>query len=243
MISTARIGRSISVEARKLVDTRARGILFGVASILPIAISVTILIADSTATAAEALGLAMAPAYVLFPFIMIVSINSEWSQRGAQTTFAAEPNRVLVVTAKILAVLILALAVTIFATIITALIAALTSTPTGAGPRLDGLLGFDGGVITAVVFVSLNTVLAAAISCLVSVPAVAVVIFLAFTAAIDGLTGLLGRSGDFLKYNAAVDSLAYGNVSDTVQVLTALVVWVGIPLALGIWIFARRDYK
>jgi ABC-2 type transport system permease protein len=88
-----RIGRLVTVELRKMVDTRA-GFWLQVATVATtlvavIARSVTGEAADHTF--ASVLSVGLLPAAVLLPVVGILLVTSEWSQRTGMITFSAGP--------------------------------------------------------------------------------------------------------------------------------------------------------
>jgi ABC-type transport system involved in multi-copper enzyme maturation permease subunit len=111
-VQTVPLSRVVGVELRKMFDTRAG--LWLMASILLTALISTIATitfapkSDLTYyTFAKAIGF---PMTVILPIIAILAITSEWSQRTGLTTFTLVPHRTRVITAKIVASILVGVA-------------------------------------------------------------------------------------------------------------------------------------
>ena len=102
---TVPLSRVVSVELRKMFDTRA-GIWLMASILIAAMVSTvaTILFAPQSAltyyTFAKAIGF---PMTVILPIIAILAITGEWSQRTGLTTFTLVPNRTRVILAKVIA--------------------------------------------------------------------------------------------------------------------------------------------
>jgi ABC-2 type transport system permease protein len=111
---TIPLGRLTHVELRKLVDTRAGAWLLAVTALAAVATSLIELFfadgGDQTFSGFFEFGLV--PATYLLPVLGILSMTGEWSQRTALTTFTLTPARGRVITAKLLAGVLIALATT-----------------------------------------------------------------------------------------------------------------------------------
>ncbi|MCD6640436.1 MAG: hypothetical protein LT071_11060 [Nocardioides sp.] len=111
---TARVsfGRLVSVELRKMVDTRAgRWLLSITVGLLVVAMAIAIPVAvlnDLRLSFDAWLQILSVPMSLLLPTVAIISITQEWGQRTALTTFALEPGRMRVVLAKLVCVMALA---------------------------------------------------------------------------------------------------------------------------------------
>ena len=106
------IGRLVTVELRKMVDTRAGFWL----QIALLALTAVVVIArrvfgdGGDHTFAGVLDVGLQPAAVLLPITGILLVTSEWSQRNGMITFTLAPVRSRVLGAKLIASLVLALA-------------------------------------------------------------------------------------------------------------------------------------
>jgi hypothetical protein len=102
--------RLVLVEMRKLADTRAGLWLLVIIGLASVATGAIMLFAapDEEQTFAGFFTFAQLPAGVLLPVLGILAVTSEWSQRTALTTFALVPQRGRVMTAKLIAAVLIA---------------------------------------------------------------------------------------------------------------------------------------
>src|SRR3954467_11076664 len=116
------LGRLVTVELRKMVNTRAGFWL----QIAMVALTAVVVIArrvfgdGADHTFAGVLDVGLQPAAVLLPITGILLITSEWSQRTGMITFTLVPVRSRVLGAKLLASLVLALAALVTAVAVVA---------------------------------------------------------------------------------------------------------------------------
>ena len=132
-------GRLVSVELRKMYDTRAGFWLLAVTGgLLVLALGITLLVValdDDVQVTANAFSQIMTiPVSLLVPVLAITSITSEWSQRTGLVSFTLEPHRMRVVWAKFVTVLILAVATIALAIVLGAIGTLLSSAITGSDP-------------------------------------------------------------------------------------------------------------
>lgn len=99
--------RLVTVELRKMFDTRAGSWLMASVVILSvIATGATLMFAERSNLDFEAFASAVGiPMSVVLPMIGVLSVTSEWSQRTALTTFTLVPSRGRVIGAKLVNVL------------------------------------------------------------------------------------------------------------------------------------------
>ncbi len=104
-------GRLVSVEIRKMADTRAGIWLLGLTVLVTAAFMVIFFfVADSDERIfGNFIGIAATPQGFVLPVLGILLITSEWGQRTAMVTFALEPSRSKVIASKVVAALILGL--------------------------------------------------------------------------------------------------------------------------------------
>lgn len=119
-------GRQVSVEVRKMFDTRGGLWLFistGAFLFLLMALILLVMALEDGATiTANGFMQAMTiPLSILLPVFAILTITTEWGQRTHLVTFSLEPRRSRVVAAKLVAVTILAVATLVVAGVIGAL--------------------------------------------------------------------------------------------------------------------------
>lgn len=104
-------GRLVSVELRKMADTRAGRWLLGLTVIVTAGFMVIFFaVADADDRVfGNFMGIAATPQGFVLPVLGILLVTSEWGQRTAMVTFALEPSRPRVILAKIVAALLLGL--------------------------------------------------------------------------------------------------------------------------------------
>jgi ABC-2 type transport system permease protein len=103
--------RIVSVEIRKMADTRAGIWLLGLTVLVTAAFMIIFFfVADSDERVfGNFIGIAATPQSFVLPVLGILLITSEWGQRTAMVTFALEPSRTKVIASKVVAALILGL--------------------------------------------------------------------------------------------------------------------------------------
>lgn len=132
--STARVpfGRLVTVELRKMTDTRAgRVLLMVTAGLLALLFGLVLLIVALTdsgrPSASDWINILSIPVSMLVPVLAITIVTQEWGQRTAVVTFALEPSRLRIVLAKLIAVIALGVLTVLFA-----LLLGVVGTPLGA---------------------------------------------------------------------------------------------------------------
>src|SRR3954471_9448551 len=127
-------GRLVSVELRKMVNTRAGFWLqAATVAITVLAVIVRCVVGDAADhTFAAILHVAITPAAVLLPVAGILLVTSEWSQRTGMITFTLVPVRSRVFGTKLIASLVLALAMLVMSVAVAAAGVLVTS------PGVDG---------------------------------------------------------------------------------------------------------
>ncbi|WP_031161723.1 ABC transporter permease [Streptosporangium roseum] len=124
--------RLLSVEARKLFDTRSSKIMTVVLIVLVLAsiIGRGVVSGPKLHTLIGTAGIGF---WTLLPVLGILTVTAEWSHRTALTTFTLEPRRRRVLAAKCLPPLITALVASLFAMLVavpvTAVVAAVQDVP------------------------------------------------------------------------------------------------------------------
>jgi ABC-2 type transport system permease protein len=124
------LSRLAKVELRKMVNTRSGfWLLIAVAALTIVAVFVTALFAhEDQRTLRHILSNGLQPAGILLPVVGILVVTSEWSQRTALISFALVPNRARLLTAKLLAGVVLALVATAVGLVFAVLGTAIAST-------------------------------------------------------------------------------------------------------------------
>jgi hypothetical protein len=237
--------RLTHVELRKMTDTRSGFWLLLVIVLCTLAVSIVRMALGDEAdrTLREAFSVAQIPGAILLPVLAILSVTSEWTQRTALTTFALVTKRSRIITAKVLATVALsAIAVVVclvFATIGNIVGSALFDAdgswalPVAALGEafLLQLLGMLGGIAFGMVF-------------LASAPAIVVYFVLPTAWGILGeiIPGLNDVSR-WLDMGQATTPLSEFDMSGIAwaRLATSALLWIGVPLAIGLMRVVRRE--
>jgi len=178
---------------------------------------------------------------VLTPVVGILLITAEWGQRTALVTFSLVPHRMRVMLAKILAGLALALVAFAVAFVLSALAVAIA--PSAADDTWTLPLSLVGQYALYSVLAMLIG-LAFGTAFLSSAPAI--VLYFGLPIAIGALGSISAISGaiDWLETGAfapLTEEIVGGK--DWAQVLTAALLWIVLPLAIGLWRIRRNEVK
>ena len=182
------------------------------------------------------LGAAIQPASILGPIVGVLLVSSEWSQRTAQITFTLVPKRTRVIAAKLLASLVVAL----IAYAVSILVAVLASAIAGGDMSVSaGMLG----QLTVLAGISMVGGVAFGALLLASAPAI-VTYFLApiaFAAlmAIPWFDGVKEWVDGSQSYSPMTEHVLSG--TEWAHVGTTTLLWLALPLALGIWRIVRNE--
>lgn len=235
------LGRLVAVELRKTADTRA-GFWLQVATVVLTALVVIVRVAIGDVpdhTFASILDVAVQPAAVLLPVVGVLLVTSEWSQRTGLITFTLVPVRSRVLAAKLIASLVLAVAMlAVLATFVAA--GVLISSP-GEGAWSDAapLIGQTAVFLTAgmVIAFAFGTILLASAPALVALFALpsawAALVSLPFFSGVAPWVDTARGLGPLHERVVSAEDWAHAGGS--------LVVWMLIPLAIGLWRVTRRE--
>ena len=236
------------VELRKQVDTRAgRGLLIAIGVLTALALGLFMWVArNDGAPLSAALAVTTTPQGLLLPVLGIITACNEWSQRTALITFTQEPRRLRVILAKLLSAAVLGTVAVALAWILALVAFLILAALTGQSLNPDPDWGQLAGVwLTQLIAVLQGVAFGLA---LLSVPLAVVAFFvlpgLFTTTAL--LVPALGDLGAWVDVNAALTPLAEGmDLTGTqwAQVGTSGLLWIGIPLLIGIWRVLTREVK
>jgi ABC-type transport system involved in multi-copper enzyme maturation permease subunit len=230
------------VELRKTVDTRAGRVLLG----LTLALSTFVL--GYLVARGEAGGLsyggwvrdAIFPVVLLLPVLGVMAMASEWTQRTVLTTFTATPRRARVLAAKLVASVLLGMAAVVVVDMLAAVALATRAAILGHAASWTGLGSAVGG---SMVSAGLALLMGAALGALLMQTAVAIVAyFVAPNVVLLAVASLASDKVEWVDVNLAFQRLSSFDLSGHVgQTLTPLVLWIGLPLVLGILRSLRRN--
>jgi ABC-2 type transport system permease protein len=251
-ISFSRLYR---VELRKTVDTRAGrwlvGITIGAALLAEgIFLAVVATHSDQTAAYGDFVGAAAFVSSILLPVIGIMLVTSEWSQRTAMTTFTLEPRRMRIVTAKLLAGVTLTAFVIAFALVV-GLLCNLIYGGIQSHQSIDWTFGWSGfgGFLINQTFAMLGGF---ALACLLLNTPAAIVVFFVYKWVLPGLFALgaalmawFKSIAPWLDFQQAQSELYDMPLTGAqwAHLAVSAVIWLAVPLAIGIWRIRRAEVK
>jgi ABC-2 type transport system permease protein len=246
------LSRLVKVELRKSYDTRAGIWLLGITAFLAAAVMVIVLIVvlvqDEPITLNDFVGVANFISGFLLPVLGIMLVTSEWSQRTAMVTFTLEPHRGRVVLAKLVAGLLLALIVSLIATLSALVVNAVYSVASGGGDWHFGLLELLGFLLTQVIAMLTGF----AFATLLLNTAAAIVVYFAYSFLVPTVFAIaaqfLGWFEDvqpWIDFAQAQSPLIDASMTgeDWVHLLVSGLIWLAIPVALGLRRILRAELK
>lgn len=245
------MSRLVSVELRKSFDTRSGlWLMISIAALALVATVATILFAPTDELDYEAFASAIGfPMAVVLPVIAVLSITSEWSQRSGLTSFTLVPHRSRVITAK----LIVTVGIGVVSMLLAAAIGALGNVVGTAITGTDTIWNVSG---TELFYIVLANVLGMLVGFMLGLlfrnsPG-AIVGYFVYSFVLPTLTMLLAASQDwFDRAQPWVDfNFAQGNLFNGVmtgemwaQLGVTSVVWLVVPLAVGLRLVMRSEVK
>jgi len=235
-------GRLVTVELRKMVDTRAGFWLQAVTVALTVlAVIIRCVVRDEAHhTFAALLYVAVTPAAILLPIAGVLLITSEWSQRTGMITFTLVPVRSRVVTTKLIASVVLALAMLVVSVAVAAAGTVIAS-PGVEGSWADAapLIGQSAGYLIT------GMIIGVAFGMMLLASAPAIVALFALPIAWSGLVSLplFAHTAPWLDTRLALDSLPREvfDAAHWAHAATALALWMLLPLLLGLARITKRD--
>jgi ABC-type transport system involved in multi-copper enzyme maturation permease subunit len=235
--------RLTKVELRKAVDTRAGMWLLIVTALAAVALLIITVAAgpDEDQSWGGIFAGTQWVISVLIPVIGILLVTSEWSQRTALTTFSLVPNRWRTIVAKAFAACTLALVVLAVCLVLSAAGAAVGS----ASDPWDVSLADVG---TAIVYQVVNMLVGLAFGLVFMSSPVAIVLYFVLPTlwAILGETiSALDDAARWLDLSRTMEPLIEGGVSGTewARAGTATLLWLGVPLVVGLIRLTRHEVK
>jgi ABC-2 type transport system permease protein len=235
------VGRLVGVELRKILDTRA-GFWMQAATVALTALVVIVRLAVGDAadhSFAAVLTVGVKPAAVLLPVAGILLVTSEWSQRTGMITFALVPVRSRVLTAKLVASLVLTVSILAVSVAIVAAGVLVAGPGDGAWTDAGTLIAqsavyLGGGMLTGVAFGMVLLASAPAIVALFALPIV--------WTAVASLS-LLADAAPWLDTRLALGPMPEEVLNGTqwAHAATALALWMLLPLLLGLARITRRE--
>jgi ABC-type transport system involved in multi-copper enzyme maturation permease subunit len=246
-------GRLVRVELRKLADTRAgRWLLISI-----VALTLLVLIIQMAVVLGNGLHPSLVsflqgmntPMGILLPVLGVLSITSEWSQRTAMVTFTLEPSRMRVVLAKMVSLLIVA----VLAWAIGMVLGVLANVLYGAFSGHTVVWGSAGKLLFLYLVnyvISMASGFALGALFLNSPAGIVVYFVYSFVLPIPfaigaALMNWFDHVRPWIDFGFAQQPLVDGTMSGTewAHLLTSGLIWLGLPLAVGLWRIRRTEVK
>jgi ABC-2 type transport system permease protein len=240
--------RLVGVELRKMFDTRAGFWLMASVGIVSTA-AVIIWAPDEAITQntfSTAIGM---PLSVVLPIIAILSVTSEYSQRTGLTTYTLVPWRGRVMAAKVVATLIVGVAAMFVALAVGALGNVVGSAITGLDAVWDITLAQFGNIVLANV---LGMLMGFMLGVLFRSSAGAIVGYFVYSLVLPVALGTLAAFQEWFRdlqpwvdVNFAVTRLYDQTMTAEYwqQLGVSTLVWLWIPLAIGLRVILRAEVK
>ncbi len=237
--------RVVSVELRKLVDTRAgRWLLVAIGVITAAVVVVVYLTAEKDSrTFVTFVRATAAPQGFLLPVLGILLMTSEWTQRTALVSFTLVPGRSRVLLAKTFAAMIAGLLALVVAIAVAAVATVVSGVPQawrGFGAAELGKLALlqEIGVLQGLAFGLLFLNSAAAIVTYFILPN-------AFTL-VSALWKALADARPWIDLNTSQAALFDGSAMggrQWLQLAAGVAIWVLLPYVTGFWRVLRAEVK
>lgn len=239
------LGRLVSVEMRKMTDTKAGlWLLITIGAITVLVNTLFLIFGDREDLPFLAfLQFSAMPQGMLLPVLAILLVTQEWGQRTGLVTFSQVPHRGRVMLAKFVAAMLFVLAA-----FVVAIVVALVLTPIAGAddPWQDVTVGFMARIILALLLGAIwgfafGTALlnsAFAIVAYFAVPTVISIVTSIWTSMQDKLLWFDLGSSSGLLFNP-------GSMSgeEWAQVGTGTLIWIVLPVAIGMWRITRTEIK
>ena len=244
-IAPVTFGRLVRVETRKQVDTLAgRWFLIILGVVILAAMTIMLFVNQGDHDYGSYLAAAGIPMGIMLPVLGILSATQEWSQRTAMTTFALEPRRGRVIWAKVVSTLLIGLGEVVLALAL------------GAVGRLLGDLrgaesdwAVNGWVIAGMTGMMLLYILQGLAFglALLNTPAAIVTYFaLPTLLPLMSMVSWLRTPWEWIDLSMTTAPLTSGIAmtgEQWAQLAVSVALWIGVPLAIGVWRVTRREVK
>ncbi len=244
-------GRIVGLELRKMFDTRSGfWLMTSIALTSVLATGAVILFAPDSAITYDTFGSAVGiPMSIILPVVAILSVTSEWSQRTGLTTFALIPSRARVLAAKLVGILAVGVASMIVAMGVGALGNLLGAAITG----VDLTWGLSAVQLADIVLGNvLGMLIGFMLGVLIRNSAGAIVGYFVYGFVLPTITEILSATQSwFADIRHWVDfqfnqgALFEGTLTGAQWGYLAVtgLVWLALPLAIGLWQLMRSEVK
>lgn len=246
------IAHLTTVELRKMFDTRSGfWLMASIAIAAVLATTAAIIFAPEDeltySTFASAIGI---PIAIILPMIAILSVTSEWSQRSGLTTFTLVPHRHSVVIAKGIASIGVGAVSVLLAFAIGAVGNVVGSAITGVDTVWDASVRECLSIILANV---LGLLIGFMLGVLIRNSPGALVAYFIYSGVLPSIFAMLAASQDWFQELQPWVSFSYaqGALFDTAaltstewaQLGVTGILWLLIPMGVGVWLLMRSEVK
>jgi ABC-2 type transport system permease protein len=246
--------RLVQVELRKMYDTRAgRWLLISIAGLtgLVLAIQLIVLLSqDKTATLGSFGAGANIPMVILLPVLGVMSVTGEWTQRTAMVTFALVPSRSRVIAAKYVSALVIAVLAVVVAYVLM-VVANLLYGAFSSHPMVWDNNAFTIFLVFLLYVIGMSTGFAFGSAILNT--AAAIVVYFVYNFVLPGLMELganlmnwFDKIRPWIDFANAQSPLQDGDSvsgKEWAQLLVSGLIWLGIPLVIGVRRMLRSEVK
>lgn len=237
--------RLVSVELRKMADTRSGRVLLAAIVVITLAILIIFTFAADRKnhTFENYTGITATPQGFLLPVLGILLVTSEWGQRTTLTTFTLSPRRGSVIWAKVVAAVVFGLAAIVVALVLSSLATLIAgSDDAWKGVGADDITKFGllqvSGILQGLAFGMLLLNSAASIVAYFVLP-------LAFNI-VANVWSALADAAPWVDITTAQRVLfGGGDVTGRqwLQLLVASTIWIIVPLVIGLVRVQRAEVK
>ena len=245
------MSRIVGVELRKMFDTRSGfWLLTGIGIASAVATLATILFVPDDDLSYGAFGAAVGmPMSVILPMVAILAVTSEWSQRSGLSTFTLVPHRGRVIGAKLAATLIVGVASITIALAVGALGNVAGSAIVGIDRTWDMSLGEIAQIYLAD---ALGMLMGFMLGVLIRNSPGAIVAYFVYALVLPAAFGTLAAFQDWfadiqgwIDFQFSSTRLYDMNMlgEDWAHLATSGVIWLVLPLAVGLWAVLRSEVK
>ena len=232
--------RSLRVEWRKSIDTRAARWLLAAVTALSLIAAVVPIAAPRSADQdlSSYLAIMAIGVTLLLPVVSMLTLTSEWTQRTVLTTFTQDPRRARVLAAKLATGLGLA-----------AIGGLAGAAMAGVGLHLSDALGrpvswsVDASeLIGYALFVAFSSLMGMAFGAVLHHTAAAIAAFFALPTLVTLVAVPLGAIRGWVDTTTTFGWILHGEWSGHVaQIFTSIATWILLPLLVGLARTLRRD--
>jgi len=243
--------RILGVELRKMFDTRSGfWLMASIVITSAIATVLTVLLSDRDELTFDSFAAAVgSPMSIVLPIIGVLAVTSEWSQRTALTTFTLVPSRSRVISAKLVNTLVIG-----FVSMLIALGAgAVGNLVTSAITGNDAVWDIPAWTFAQIVLANeLGMLLGFALGLLFRSSPAAIVGYFVVNLVLPGLSEALASAQQWwadndawFDVNATRFLLFDSELTSTewVQLGLTSVIWILLPLAIGLRMVLRSEVK